>query len=84
MGAMIDAFGHDNRARVESFYRDWDTAKNELDRQLPQTFEGLTPEARTQVQTAVINFLTAIKAQNADFLQLCIAKYAEKMHADPG
>jgi hypothetical protein len=84
MGAMVDAFGHDNRALVESFYSDWDAAKKELDRQLPQTFEGLTPEARTQTQTAIINFLTKIKAQNADFLKLCIDKYAEKMHCNPG
>jgi hypothetical protein len=84
MAAMVDAFGRDNRALVESFYSDWDAAKKELDRRMPQTFEGLTPEARTQTQTAIINFLTAIKAQNADFLKLCIDKYAEKMHCNPG
>jgi hypothetical protein len=82
MGAMVDAFGYDNRALVESFYSDWETAKKELDRQLPQTFEGLTAEARTQTQTAIITFLTKIKAQNADFLKLCIDKYAEKMRCN--
>ena len=83
MAAMVDAFGFENKARVERFYSDWNVAKKELDSQLPQTFEGLTPEARTQTQNAIIKFLTAIKQQNAEFLKLCIDKYAEKMHCDP-
>ena len=84
MSAMVDAFGYDNRARVERFYTDWAVAKKELDSQLPQTFEGLTPEARTQTQNAIIKFLTAIKQQNAEFLKLCIDKYAEKMRCNGG
>jgi hypothetical protein len=51
---------------------------------LPKTFEGLTPEARTQAQNAIIKFLTAIKQQNAEFLKLCIDKYAEKMRCNGG
>jgi hypothetical protein len=81
--AMVEAFGFANKARVQRFYSDWSDAKKKLKNQLPQTFEGLKPEARTQVQTAIVDFLTAIKQQNAEFLKLCIDQYAEKMHANP-
>jgi hypothetical protein len=82
MGAMVEAFGFENKARVERFYSDWDVAKQELKSHLPQTFEGLTPEARTQTQNAIIKFLTTIKKQNAEFLKLCIDKYSQKMSSD--
>jgi hypothetical protein len=82
MGAMVEAFGFENKARVERFYSDWDVAKQELKSHLPQTFEGLTPEARTQTQNSIIKFLTTIKKQNAEFLKLCIDKYSQKMSSD--
>ncbi len=80
--AMMQAFGFENKARVQRFYTDWDVAKTTLKSQLPQTFEGLTPAARAQTQNAIVTFLTAIKKQNAEFLQLCVDKYAEKIHAN--
>lgn len=83
MGAMVEAFGYENKARVERFYSDWDVVKNELKSQLPQSFDGMTAGARTQAQNAIIKFLTAIKKQNAEFLKLCIDKYSEKMRSDP-
>lgn len=82
MDAMVEAFGLDNKARVQRFYSDWNTAKKKLNSQLPQTFEGLTRELRAQVQAAIVDFLTSIKEQNAEFLELCIEKYGEKMHAN--
>jgi hypothetical protein len=82
MGAMVEAFGLDNKARVQRFYSDFDTAKKKLNSQFPQTFEGLTPELRAQVQAGIVDFLTSIKEQNAEFLELCIEKYGEKMHAN--
>lgn len=83
MGAMVEAFGYENKARVERFYSDWDVAKNELKSQLPQSFDGMTAEARTIAQNAIIKFLATIKKQNAEFLTLCIDKYSEKMRSDP-
>ena len=79
MDAMVAAFGLDNKARVQRFYSDWDAAKKKLNSQLPQTFEGLTPELRGQVRTAIVEFLTAIKEQNKEFLDLCIQKYGERI-----
>jgi hypothetical protein len=84
MDAMVDAFGFENKARVQRFYSDWEDAKKELKSQLPQTFEGLTAAARTQTQTAIVKFLASIKQQNAEFLKLCIDKYAEKMRCNGG
>lgn len=84
MGAMVAAFGFENKARVERFYSDWDVAKKELNSVLPPTFEGLAPAARLQIQNAIVKFLTVIKQQNAEFLMLCIDKYAEKVHSNPG
>jgi len=79
MDAMVDAFGFENKARVQRFYSDYDTAKKKLNSQLPKTFEGLTPELRAQARTAIVDFLTVIKEQNAEFLELSTEKYAEKM-----
>jgi hypothetical protein len=81
MDAMVEAFGFENKARVQRFYSDWGEAKQKLKSELPQTFEGLTADKRAQVQKAIIEFLTAIKQQNAEFLKLCVDKYREKIHA---
>jgi hypothetical protein len=78
---LIDAFGFQNKARVESFYSEFYAAKKKMKSQFPQTFEELKPEMRPQVQKAIIDFLTTIKQQNAEFLKLCIDKYAEKIRA---
>ena len=84
MDAMVEAFGFDNKARVQRFYSEWGAAKNKMNSQLPQAFEGLTPELRAQARTAIVDFLTAIKGQNAEFLKLSTEKYAEKMRASVG
>jgi hypothetical protein len=84
MDAMVEAFGFENKARVQRFYTDWEKAKNELKARMPQTFEGLKPDVRAQSRDAVIAFLTAIKKQNAEFLKLCIDRYAEKIRSAPG
>jgi hypothetical protein len=81
MDAMVEAFGFENKARVQRFYSDWSEVKTKLKNQLPQTFEGLAPDKRAQVQAAIVEFLTAIKQQNAEFLKLCVDKYREKIHA---
>jgi hypothetical protein len=81
MDAMVEAFGFENKARVQRFYSDWSEVKQKLQTQLPQTFEGLTPDKRAQVREAIVEFLTAIKQQNAEFLKLCVDKYREKIHA---
>src|SRR5581483_12385855 len=79
MDAMVEAFGYENKARVQRFYSDWDVAKNKLKSQLPQSFENLKADERPRVRTAIIDFLTAIKQQNAEFLKLCVDKYAERI-----
>jgi len=77
---LVSAFGFEHKARVERFYTDFRAAKKLMKSQLPPTFEDLKPEARPQVQKAIIDFLTAIKEQNAEFLKLCVDKYAERIH----
>jgi len=84
MDAMVEAFGFENKARVQRFYTDWDKAKKDLKARMPQSFEGLKPEIRAQTRDAVIAFLTAIKKQNAEFLKLCIDRYGEKIRSNPG
>jgi hypothetical protein len=77
--AMVNAFGFDTKARVERFYTDFYVAKKLMKSQFPHTFEELKPEARPRVQKAIIDFLTTIKEQNAEFLKLCVDKYAERV-----
>jgi len=82
MDAMVEAFGYENKARVQRFYSDWEVAKKKLKSHLPQSFENLKAEERPQVRTAIIEFLTTIRQQNAEFLKLCVDKYAERIHAN--
>ena len=79
--AMVEAFGFEHKARVQRFYSDWDVAKKELKSRLPQSFDGLAQDKRVPVQAAIVDFLSTIKKQNAEFLRLCVDKYAEKIHA---
>src|ERR1700759_5082043 len=71
MDAMVEAFGFENKARVQRFYSDWDEVKQKLQARLPHTFDGLTQDKRAEVRAVIVEFLTAIKQQNAEFLQLC-------------
>jgi hypothetical protein len=78
--AMVHAFGNQQKARVERFYSDYYTAKDRMHRRLPKTFEKLSPEKRTEVQGAITEFLTAVRNQNDEFLELCVQTYAQKLH----
>ncbi len=79
---LVNAFGFENKARVERFYTDFYTAKKLMKSQFPQSLDELKAEARPQVQKAIVDFLTAIKEQNAEFLKLCVDKYAERIHCN--
>ena len=80
--AMVQAFGDQQKARVKRFYSDYYTVKDKMQSRLPQTFEKLSPEKRTEVHGAIIEFLTAVRDQNAEFLKLCVQTYAQKLHVD--
>ena len=82
LNAMVHAFGDQHKARVERFYSDYYTAKDKMKSRLPETFEKLSPEKRPEVEGAIIKFLTAVRAQNAEFLKLCVRTYAQKLDAD--
>jgi hypothetical protein len=82
LDAMVRAFGDQQKARVERFYGDYYTAKDKMQSRLPETFEKLSPEKRKEVQGAIIEFLTAVKDQNAEFLELCVQTYAQKLYVD--
>jgi hypothetical protein len=82
LDAMVEAFGFQHKARVERFYSDFYEAKMKMKSRLPQTFNGLKPETRSAAQAAIVEFLTVVKQQNAEFLKLCVDKYAERVHAD--
>ena len=82
LNAMVHAFGDQHKARVERFYRDYYAAKDKMESLLPETFEEVSPEKRTEVRDAIIEFLEAVKDQNAEFLKLCVRTYAQKLHAD--
>jgi hypothetical protein len=79
---MVQAFGIQHKARVERFYTDFVTAKNKMSSRLPATLEILSPEMRSEVQTAIVEFLTSVKEQNNEFLKLCVRAYAKKVGAD--
>ncbi len=79
--AMVEAFGFENKARVERFYSDFAAAKATLKGELPLTFEGLTPEIRDRAEKGIVTFLTSIKEQNAEFLKLCVDKYRDQIHS---
>jgi len=82
LDAMVHAFGDQQKARVKRFYSDYYTAKDKMQSRLPETFEKLSPEKRTEVHDAIIEFLTAVRDQNAEFLELCVETYAQKLHVD--
>jgi hypothetical protein len=82
LNAMVTAFGDQHKARVERFFSDYYTAKNKMTRLLPKTFENVSPEKRQEVQGAIVEFLTAVKGQNAEFLKLCVRSFAQKLEAD--
>lgn len=82
LDSMVRAFGDQQRARVERFYSDYYTARDKMQSRLPKTFEKLSPEKRTEVQGAMIEFLTAVRDQNHEFLELCVQTYAQKIHID--
>jgi hypothetical protein len=82
--AMVEAFGFQNKVRVERFYSDWQTAKSNLKNQLPHTFEGLTPATRAQARDAIVTFLTSVKQQNTEFLKLCADVYRDEIHSSLG
>jgi hypothetical protein len=84
MDAMVEAFGFENKARVQRFYSDWEVAKKKLKSEFPQSFENLKPEERRRTKQAIMEFLGAIKQQNEEFLKLCVDRYAERMHAGQG
>jgi len=79
--AMIDAFGQENKARIQDFYQDFANAKAEMKRHLPETFTEMTAQKRTEAQAAIVAFLTFVKDQNSEFLKLCVEKYAAKIEA---
>ena len=80
LDAMVHAFGDQQKARVKRFYSDYYTAKVKMQSRLPETFEKVSPEKRTEVQGAITEFLTAVRDQNAEFLELCVQTYAQKLH----
>jgi hypothetical protein len=79
--AMVRAFGVEHKARIERFFSDFYIAKEKLKNWLPHTFEKVAPEKRSEVQAAIVEFLTAVKEQNAEFLNLCIMTYAQRLGA---
>ena len=79
---MVQAFGAEHKARVERFYEEFYSAKDEMKNRLPPTFEKLTPETRSAVQAAIIKFLTIVKDENTQFLKLCVRVYAHKIGAE--
>lgn len=82
MDAMVQAFGSEHKARIERFYSDFYAAKEKMKRRLPSTFESVTQQTRSEVQSAIIEFLTTIKDQNAEFINLSVRTYAHRIGAD--
>ena len=82
LDAVVQAFGVQHKARVQRFFSDFYTAKDKMKSRLPATFEKLSPEKRPEVQAAIIEFLTTVKDQNAEFLKLCVSTYAQKLDAN--
>jgi hypothetical protein len=82
MNAMVQAFGNEHKARVERFYYDFYDAKKKMKSRLPPTLEGVTRQMRSEVQAAIVEFLTTIKDENTEFLKLCVRTYAHKIGAD--
>jgi TIR domain len=80
--AMVQAFGNQHKARVERFYTDFYSAKSKMNSRLPATLEILSPQTRSEVQAAIVEFLTTVRDQNNEFLKLCVRAYANKVDAD--
>lgn len=82
MEAMVQAFGTEHKARVERFYSDFYKAKEEMKRRLPPVLESVTQQVRSEVRSAIVEFLTTIKDQNAEFIDLCVRTFADRIGAD--
>jgi hypothetical protein len=81
MDAMVKAFGSQHKARVERFYDQFYSAKKKMKSQLPPTLEGLNPQTRSVAQSAIVEFLTTVKDQNIEFLNLCVRAFADRIGA---
>ncbi len=81
MEAMVQAFGNQHKARVETFYNQFYAAKSRMKSQLPPSLDYLNPQTRLAAQSAIVEFLKAIKDQNAEFLNLCVSAFAHKIGA---
>ena len=79
--AMVEAFGRDNKALIQAYYNDFYEAKTKMKSHLPETYVELKPQARAEARKAIVDFLSFVKDQNANFLKLCVDTYAERIHA---
>jgi hypothetical protein len=77
--ALVEAFGFDKKARVERFYADWEVEKTKLYGVLPAANQRIELEHRDEIKVGVLEFLALTRAQNAEFLQLCIEAYSAEM-----
>jgi TIR domain len=80
--ALVEAFGQEQRARVERFFEEWDEAKKRLFSSYPGLGVEITTENRSSTKAAVLEFLRETRVQNADFLELAVNSYSKQVISD--
>jgi hypothetical protein len=53
---LVQAFGHQHKARVQRFYEDFCSAKEKMKSRLPATLENLSPQTRFEIKAAILEF----------------------------
>jgi hypothetical protein len=79
--AMVHAFGHRHRARVDRFFDDYRRAKEELMGVLRLDM-AITEQNRPELRNAVLRFLDATRQQNLEFLLLALQVYGDLLKGE--
>lgn len=80
--AVVDAFGLENRARAERFFRDWFRIRTSLFDALPASRDGMRSERRGEMLAAAREFFEQARLQNSEFLELVVQTYSSRMLED--
>lgn len=79
---LIYAFGLDRQARVQRFFKDWAESKEKVLMALPNLSSPMESRDRAIARSAILEFLTSVREQNADFLALALRAYAAEVRIE--
>lgn len=78
---FIKAFGPENRARAESFLKNWEETERRLNVTLPTSDTRITPSNRPDIKNALIEFFDSVEAENERFIIAAIDVFRSEVAA---